>query len=136
MFDLNQMAALESFDVDIYFEALLAVSKADGNLADIEVSYLKDQAVLMNFDLDSIINKKMDLSDISINNASNFTKKVIIRDCISLAYIDGHYDEKEKEEIIKIGQLIGVSNEDIKKIEAWLLEYWGIIEKGEKLLTS
>lgn len=136
MFDTNRMADLENFDVEVYFKALLTVSKSDGSLDEVEVEYLKDQATLMNYDINSIINKDINFSELHIESTSNFTKKVIIRDCISIANIDNHYDDKEKIEIAKVGEKIGVSKEDIKKIEDWLFEYWGIIEKGEKIMTS
>ncbi|MBT6047073.1 MAG: hypothetical protein HOG49_09650 [Candidatus Scalindua sp.] len=136
MLNEKYFSALNSFDSDSYFKLLVIVAGADGNICESELAFLQDQAKLMDYDLQAVLNKGLNLSDIKVQGISIVTKKIVIRDCISLAHIDGVYDKNESEKIQEIGKTLGIVPEDIDKINEWLLEYWAIIEKGEELLTA
>lgn len=124
------------FDLDAYFKALISVAKADGNLNEIEEEFIKDQATLLNYELGDLIDQDINLETLHLSESSPFTRKILIRDCISLAYIDDHYDEREKAEIQRIGQNMQLSSQEINAIESWLLSYWDLMKQAEELFAS
>ena len=99
MLNEKYFSALNSFDSDSYFKLLVIVAGADGNICESELAFLQDQAKLMDYDLHAVLNKGLNLSDIKVQGISIVTKKIVIRDCISLAHIDGVYDKNESEKI-------------------------------------
>lgn len=136
MWNIQQMAALESFDVETYFRALVAVAAADGTICDDELGFMKDQATLLEFDLNPLMESTTSIEDFNLSTVSEFTKKLIIRDCIALAHADGNYDAEEKKEVAAIADKIGVPANQVADIEQWLTEYWAVLEKGERLFTA
>lgn len=136
MFKLTEMEKLESFDVDAYFQALLFVANADNVLLNSEAEFLSDQARLFNYNLDGIVDREIDIKRLRTSDMSIFTKKIIIRDCIAMAYVDGNYDKREKEAVQEICKLFMLPFSEVEKIEQWLYEYWSVIEKGQILFTS
>ena len=127
---------LQGFDKEIYFKALISIAKADGIFKEIEKEYIKDQAKLMEFDINSMLSKDYSLSEINLKNSSSVTKKILIRDCISLALIDDYYHETEQKRIYEIGKNIGLNISEIKEIEKWLNDYLEIMEKAETIFTK
>jgi len=78
---------LQGFEKETYFKALISVANADNNFNEIEKEYLFDQAKLLEFDIASIIDKKNSLAELNLQQSSSITKKILIRDCIALAYL-------------------------------------------------
>lgn len=135
MENFNEYTALEGFDTDLYFKALISVAKADGELSEIEKKYILDQGKLLSFDLGDMLNENTVIEDIKIENSASVTKKILIRDCIALANIDNHYEKSEREVIMSIAEKIGLQNEQIDEIENWLNDYWQIMEKAETIFA-
>lgn len=135
MENFNEYTALEGFDTDLYFNALISVAKADGELSEIEKKYILDQGKLLSFDLGDMLNENTVIEDIKIENSASVTKKILIRDCIALANIDNHYEKSEREVIMSIAEKIGLQNEQIDEIENWLNDYWQIMEKAETIFA-
>ena len=136
MVSMDQIAMMENFNEDLYFKALIAVAKADGNLDKNELSFLKDQAHILDYNLEEVISETYDLEQLVTEEISLFTKNTIIKDCISLAFIDDDYDDNERKKIQEIGKVLNISKDKIFEIEKWLEEYWKILKKGEFILSS
>lgn len=135
MENFNEYRALEGFDTDLYFKALISVAKADGELSEIEKEYILDQGKLLSFDLGNLLDENTVIEDIKIDNSTSITKKILIRDCIALANIDSHYDKTEREAIMLIAKKIGLQAEQVNEIENWLNDYWQIMEKAEAIFA-
>ncbi len=127
---------LEDFEADTYFAALLLIAKADGTISETELSFLKGQAHLLNFDLEQLLACTTRTDIETLASASVMTKRIILRDCISLANIDGHYDDSERKRVTEIAAQWGVGADEIQNIEQWLEEYWTVMEKGKELFSG
>jgi len=126
---------LQGFEKEIYFKALISVANADNNFNEIEREYLFDQARLLNFDIASIMEKKFTTSELNLKESSSITKKLLIRDCIALAYIDNKYTDAEKFRINEIAINAGLTPKEVETIEKWLIDYWNIMDKAEEIFA-
>jgi len=129
----NSLLAFSQLDGVAYLQALLSVAYADGSISIEEAQFIKEQAsslgIAINpYEYDSSLDS-FDPSSLSV-----VTKKLVIRDCITLACIDKNYDESERVKIFSLAQRYGLSKEFVCGIEAWLKEYWELIERGKALI--
>lgn len=136
MVDFKEISSLENFDTETYFASLISIARADGNIDNVEMGFIEDQAKLMGFDLEAACEKERSLAQIDFSKTSALTKNTLLRDCISLAYIDGNYDGSEKKKIHDLGKKMGVSSDKISEIEKWLVDYWTLIEKGQAIMSE
>ncbi len=77
-----------------------------------------------------------DLSFLDAAQMSRTARMSIIRDCIVLGYVDGDYDDSEREKVAKIASYLSIELSDVEAIEFWLKEFWALLEKGEKLFKG
>ena len=126
---------LSKFDKAIYLESLIVVSKSDGKVLPVEKQFIETQASLLGVETDAYWKSEIDdISHIDTSKLSNLTKRIIIRDCISLGYIDGDFDDSERQDIYSISDLFNIEHEVVDKIENWLCEYWVLLKKGNELI--
>ena len=65
---------------------------------------------------------------------SNVKKRSIYIELLSLALIDGHYDNEEKKELLKIQHFFGLPNDFVRDAEVWLVNYMEQVKAGFKLV--
>ena len=133
---LQELRMLEDFDADSYFAALLMIATTNGTISETELSFLKGQAHLLNFDLEQLLACTTRPNIEKLASSSVMTKRIILRDCISLANIDGNYDDSERKHVTEIAAQWGVGEDEIQNIEQWLEEYWAVMEKGKNLFCG
>lgn len=126
---------LQGFEKETYFKALITVANADNEFNEIEKEYLFDQAKLLEFDIAPIIDKKISLDELNLQQSSTITKKILIRDCIALAYLDEKYTDAEKNRINEIAINAGLEKDEVELIEKWLIDYWNLMEKAEEIFV-
>ncbi|MBW6484443.1 MAG: hypothetical protein K0B10_15480, partial [Vicingaceae bacterium] len=61
--------------------------------------------------------------------------KLLIRDCIALAYLDEKYTDAEKNRINEIAISAGLEKHEVELIEKWLIDYWNLMEKAEEIFV-
>lgn len=59
-----------------------------------------------------------------------------LQEAVQLCEIDGNYDEIEKQEILKVGNELGLSIKEIRTIEAWVREGMEWKRRGEQLIDE
>jgi tellurite resistance protein len=75
--------------------------------------------------------------DFLIQNFKNSkTKYMLIQELITLANIDGSYDEKEKKAVLEIASDLNVSENRVKDIEQWVYDGINWRERGIDLLKE
>lgn len=125
---------LSAFDKEIYIQALINIAYADNVIKKEETDFINAQASLLNINTADYWNNKADIKTLNLKSISELTKKIIIRDSIVLANIDGNYDTVERKKIFSLAKLMNLSEDYIPLSENWLTEYSEIIKKGNKLL--
>jgi len=131
---MNTKKIAEEFDSEAYLKALTAVAMADGEIAPEEMTFIEVQAKLLALDLEKILKAPEQNLRLITPKISLKTKKVILRDCISMAHMDGKYSSIEQTKVLEIAQDLGLGSQDVEELEKWLLDYWKILERGSKIL--
>lgn len=119
-----------------FMRAIIRVAKCDKVITEEEKALVKESvdAIALPETYKNIIDETWDEDQISIHFETTKEKLYTLIQLVQLAWVDGNYALKEKEEIHLIAQEIGISLQSIDIIEQWVHE--GIIwaNKGEKLL--
>ena len=108
-----------------FVKGLIRLAKVDQRIALEEKNFLDE--IVIKIGLDSkyipefreILESNDDLSTIKISFESKKKSILFLREAIQLCKVDGEYHEKEKAEIDKIAEEMGVSANAVKKIENW-----------------
>lgn len=127
---------LSSIEKKALMSLLVNISKADGNLSDSEIDFLKTYASENNIEF-NIDNKGVPtIEDACCEINSHKGKVVAIQEIIKLAIVDGHYDESERAGAIFISELLHLPLSKFEEIEAWVLdgEHW--VSRGVQLLAE
>lgn len=127
---------LKDQNKELFLELCLHLSNSDGVFADSEKEVLKAYCKEME------ITEKTDLSmrplenvvSILNNNANLVEKKIVIMELLALAYVDGIYDENEKEEMNIIISGLEFSENQVKEIIELLNKYINICDEIKNYL--
>ena len=124
---------MRDFDPATYIQALVALAHIDG-LFDIERDYVEAKAALLGVDCDwSVVSAE--LQPIA-SQTSELTRRIIVRDCILLASVDGEYSDAERTAIHRIATWLKVDEAACDRIEDWLRRYWELMDEAEALLSG
>jgi len=126
----------KGFDANAYLKALIAVALADGGMAPEEMNFIEIQAKLLALDLDRLLREPEQNLKKLAHRLPHKTKMIIIRDCISMAHMDAEYAESERKRILEIAQELDLGAEEVTSWEEWLLEYWAVLERGDRLIDG
>lgn len=127
---------LKDQNKELFLELCLHLSNSDGVFADSEKEVLKAYCKEME------ITEKTDFSmrplenvvSILNNNANLVEKKIVIMELLALAYVDGIYDENEKEEMNIIISGLEFSENQVKEIIELLNKYINICDEIKNYL--
>lgn len=129
---LKTEASKRSFLIGLVF-----LSKVDGIVEETERNFFLNVAASLKLNSESIseINSCW-TKDVmpEINFDSGKEKLFFITQAVQLCSVDGGYTEKEKSFIDELAKKIGVKNESVEKIEAWVRRGIEWQAEGNKLL--
>ncbi len=118
-----------------YLRTLLAVSASDG-ITEEEMRFIDQRARIFGESVGDLIAEPTTDLEALRDHCSLQARRVIVRDCINLALVDGKYTDIERAHIARICEQLEVSPEVCKAIEAWTIEYWELVKRGNKLLRD
>ncbi len=105
-------------------ELLLYVATLDGQIEEDEMSYFKEIAVANGMSDEEIEEMQIDVlggivpvEDIAKKIVNPAEKESVLTDLVYLCYSDGNYSQEEKEGLQYISELMGVSADELKRIE-------------------
>ena len=112
------------------------VQAVDGNVSEDEEIMIKGYYHEMN--LFGEREEKYSIDElISVFNGSTIeNKKIVIFEAIGLAYADGEYDESEKNLISKVANAIGITDDIMTKLDAYVLKYIVLVSEINDMLKS
>jgi uncharacterized tellurite resistance protein B-like protein len=126
-----------------FMKGLIYIAKADGKIDESEKQFFTNAMVALELSkedinsLQEILNNKdnfINVTDLKFDSKKQ--KLFFFREVIQLCYIDQSYSEREKTLIENIRVKVGISKEDILKIEGWVKEGIEWSQRGEKLLEA
>lgn len=124
---------MRDFDPAVYIQALVTLAHVDG-LLPIERQYVEAKARLLAVDIawDAADGKLPPIAE----SVSELTRRVIVRDCIVLAGVDGEFSDDERKVVHRIAAWLEVEESACDRIEDWLRRYWELMDEAEALMSG
>lgn len=132
---LTDLTQYEEAQRQIYIRALFDMAYSDGIADERELAYIDLQAELAGIEMPDKIPPIDDAHYSQLKNLPALLKNLLLRDAITLAYIDDDYTETEQSKLFELADRMLIPREKITQIENWLLDYWLLMEKGEELFS-
>jgi len=127
------MSLLDDFDAKTYLQALITVVKMDG-VKEIERQYVDARAALLGVDSAPLWAEEItELPPVS-EDVGVVTRRVVIRDCILMACIDGDYTDRERSRVHQIAAWLSLEEQTCDHFEDWLRRYFELMDEQEALL--
>lgn len=126
---------LGDFDAELYLKLLHAVADADG-VHPVEEDYIRHQAAALHVDPEVVLGKgPIALEQLQLT-ASEVTRRMVYRDCYTLACADGAVSDQERATLHRLRRVLNLTPERATALEAWVARYSAMIEEGQALLTQ
>lgn len=124
-----------------FMKGLLCLSLADNNLSEEEKEYFKAVSMKLGMNSESIESFVQILGDTKISSddiifVAREQALLFIRESLQLCYLDGHYDNKEKALLKKIGKQNNINMKTINTLEKWVKKTIILQEEGFNLLEE
>lgn len=119
-----------------FIMGLIRVAKSDETIDSTERDYFTNAALglgISNANLDQIASS-WDKEDLEIDFETKEESLLFLREAIQLCYIDQHYGDRERDQIMELGDQLGISRLNVAKIETWVEEGIQWANKGNDLL--
>lgn len=120
-----------------FLKGLLRLANADGIVDENEFVFYRQAAVALELDEEEILaleKAKSDEHRITLDFETDREKMFFLIQAVQLCWVDNNYSEAERKELRNICQEIAISEEALKKVEAWAQEGVEWNKRGEALL--
>jgi uncharacterized tellurite resistance protein B-like protein len=141
--ELRKRRIERPIDIAFYLAALYAVAHADGNVHPSEAAFIEEQARIFGVEPQSWRESSFDALLARAAGVDRATREAIVRDLVFLARVDAHYSPEERRAIETIAAKLGLTNEDLTKLEdqnavppilaggsSWVRKLWFLGFKG------
>lgn len=129
------LSLLEDFDSVTYLRLLVAQAQVDGLVPE-ERDYILLRGAMLGVDTEPLLAEPLRELPPVDPATSETTRRVILRDCIVLACIDGDYTETERARVHEVADWLSVPHSSVDRIEDWLRRYWELMDEAEALLAG
>ncbi len=126
----------DDFDADAYLRLLIAVAKSDPDNAAPEYDYVKRQADALGLDIVAFWNSTSRHYLLDRVSVSRLTALLIIKDCIMLASLDGHFSLGEKERVFTYAERLDLPRADVEAVSQWLKRYTELVADWNRLVMQ
>jgi tellurite resistance protein len=112
-------------DPQAFLAVLSAVARADGHVGDRERDFVKREAGLLGVDVSTVWERDEPLAQVlaETGRMSMRTREAVVRDAVLLAFIDGHYSDKERATISELATRLELDPSVVERTEKALREY-------------
>lgn len=126
---------LGDFDANAYLRALIAVVKVHG-VEEVERQFVETRARVLGVDPSHLWDEALVELPPILGSMSDTTRRVVLRDCIFIACIDGEYTETERVWIHRIRDWLGLGEQTADLFEDWCRRYFDLMSEQEALLLG
>jgi len=125
------------FEPELYLKLLVAVAKSDPDNGPPEYAYVRDQARRLGMDLVPYWNgtSRHFLLDGRVR-ASRLTALVVVKDCILLATLDGHFSMGEKETVYRTAEKLDLPRSTVDRLMEWLDRYRDLAADWQRMVED
>ena len=124
---------LEDFDAEAYLRALIVVVKVHG-IEEVERDFVEARARILGVDPAHLWDETLEELPPLNDAMSDPTRRVVLRDCILIACIDGEYTDSERAWIHRIRDWLGLDAQTVDLFEDWFRRYYDLMDEQEALL--
>ena len=118
---------LDFVEKEAFISLAVKAAESNGYIADEEYQMIEDYCKEMGIAFFDSKNLKPMEDVIRIySEADDQNKRVAVLEIVGLMYADGGYDSKEKEFVDDFANKIGVTQDEVRKIEDTVMKYVGI----------
>lgn len=128
--------APNELEPELYIRILIAVTKADRNNAEPEINHVREQARLLGVNFAQLWQETDKTFDIGKQPASRTTAMLALKDCITIASMDGNFTLAEKERVYNYASKLDIPRRDVDLLEEWLDEYRALKRKWKRLIKG
>jgi len=133
MHDPSPLFSLEDFDAETYLRVLILVVKVHG-IEPVERSFVESRAKILGVAHEHLWAETIDELPPLPDGMSDMTRRVVLRDCILIACLDGEYSDDERVWIHRICAWLGLSVATADQFEDWFHRYFDLMDEQEALL--
>ncbi len=133
MHDSADILELADFDAETYLKALILVVKVHG-IEPEERQFVERQARLLGAEHEHLWDESVEELPPLPEGMGDMTRRVVLRDCILIACIDGDYSDEERAWIHRICEWLGLSVTTADLFEDWFHRYFELMDEQEALL--
>ncbi|UVI27934.1 TerB family tellurite resistance protein [Paenibacillus spongiae] len=125
-------------DKEAFLELAHVVAKADGFVSNKEQGYLRSFMAEMNLRESDYIgfSKARDLPEIIADLKVEQVKNIFFVEILLLIFADGDYNEEEKQIVMDLKRLFGLSDETYEAFKDWVIRMDKLKIEGVKLIMN
>jgi uncharacterized tellurite resistance protein B-like protein len=107
-----------------FLSLMINLSLIDKDITKEEKEYIKSLSQEVGVESLSFVSNRRysKIEDILPNFKSNLSKHIVILELVNLAHADKDYSASERENIIKVAGILGISMKKLEEIENWVRE--------------
>lgn len=131
------LSLLNGVEKTNFLSLAMGVASADGNFSEEEQVMIESYCyeMQMEYNLSCRVPTQMAIDSLREESNEN-AKKIVVFELIGLALADNNFDKTEKKAIGDICKQFGVDKNYMKKCEDIILEYLGLQERINELVTK
>jgi len=133
MDDLTEALHLGDFDAETYLRCLILVVKVHG-IEPVEREFVEAKARILGVDHEHLWDDTIDDLPPLPDAMTEMTRRVVLRDCILIACIDGEYTDTEREWVHRICGWLQLDLQTADLFEDWFRRYFDLMDEQEALL--
>jgi hypothetical protein len=124
---------LADFDAETYLRVLIIVVKVHG-VEPVERDFVESRARILGVDPSHLWDEALTELPPLPEGMGDMTRRVVLRDCILIACIDGDFTDTERAWTHRIRDWLGLSAETADLFEDWFRRYFDLMDEQEALL--
>ena len=121
----------------VFLKLAFHLTTVDGEIDDIERKVLETYSFEADIHFSESDYKTLDdatVISLAESIKDNKSKRIILIELFSLAYVNGEFHENEKRFMLTLSETFGLSDNEIKALESWSQRMVNLIDEGLRLI--
>ncbi|WP_043930972.1 TerB family tellurite resistance protein [Bacillus sp. EB01] len=127
---LNELTAEEK---QTFLELAHLIANSNGIIDEAEQQLLHAYEQEMGVEVASFDFKRLTLKEMIPAFSSETSRRITFVEAIAIAFVDGDYDDGQKQMINELREAFGFTVEFYENVKAWLVEFNNVYRKGYEL---
>ena len=123
----------------VFLKLAFHLTTVDGEIDDIERKVLETYSFEADIHFSESDYKTLDdatVISLAESIKDNKSKRIILIELFSLAYVNGEFHENEKRFMLTLSETFGLSDNEIKALESWSQRMVNLIDEGLRLIEG